>query len=120
MLNSGPVDWFTSLKFGLSLNFFVFYTIPIPIYESTARQLRIGELAAGLALVEGANYGEWTNLAKPILDPKERIKAMAEVDYLSCLEFGLGLADAHQIFGSGNSQRSSISDVLSFGSFKEK
>jgi hypothetical protein len=71
-------------------------------------------------LFESANYGDWTNLAEPILDQKERIRAMAEVDYLSCLEFGLGPADAHQIFGSGNSQRSSISDVLSFGSLEEK
>lgn len=120
LLNSGAVDWYTSLRFGLNLNFFIFYTIPVPTFNSTERQLRLAELAARLALTQEGEFGNWRNFGLPIKDPDERATAMAEIDYLSCLEFGLDVEAAKVIFDSGNQQRSSLEQILAFGSLESK
>lgn len=119
MLNAGPADWYTSLKFGLHLNYFIFYTIPIPTYTGSDRQLRIAELAARLAINEAGDFGDWTKFGTPFVVPGERSSAMAEVDYLACLELGITQKEAEIIFGTGNTQRSNLIDVLSFGELEE-
>jgi hypothetical protein len=115
MLNSGPIDWYISLKFGLNLNYFIFYTIPVPTYTGSNRQLRIAELAARLATAGKEDFGDWSTFGNPIDLLNERATAMAEVDYLCSLEFGLTKDEVGIIFDSGNTERSTMTEVLSFG-----
>lgn len=119
ILNCGAVDWYTNLRFGLNLNYFIFYSIPVPLFISSQRQLRMAELASQLALKEKGDFGVWRNFGATIENPEERGSAMAEIDYLSCLEFGLTLDDTKLIFDSGNKERSSLEQILEFGNLEE-
>jgi hypothetical protein len=79
----------------------------------------MAELASQLALKQKGDFGVWRNFGATIENPEERGSAMAEIDYLSCLEFGLTLDDAKLIFDSGNKERSSLEQILEFGNLEE-
>lgn len=87
ILGSSVCDWFGHLRINLNLNFFILNSIPIPRYQADERQVRLGELAASLAVRSEADkgYGAWHELRTPV-DPSS---AIAELDALASLIFGV-------------------------------
>jgi hypothetical protein len=79
----------------------------------------MAKLASQLALTEKGDFGVWRNFGASIENPEERSSAMAEIDYLSCLEFGLTMEDVKLIFDSGNQQRSPLEKIVAFGNLEE-
>lgn len=114
VLNSGVVDWFATLKVGLNFNFFILYTLPVPAFIGSERQTRIAQLSAGLAIAGDGDFGEWTGISEPILDPDKRSAAMHEIDALVAQEFALTEAELRVVFDPDNPLRSSYDDVLRF------
>lgn len=114
VLNSGVVDWFGTLRIGLNLNFFILYSLPVPQFIGSHRQLRIGELATSLALIEGEDYGEWSELGDPVDGEQERRDAMIEIESLICEEFDLTDEEIATIYGVGNRLRVSTEEISNF------
>jgi len=114
LLNSGVVDWFAHLKVGLHLNFFILYTLPVPSFTGSARQVRIAELSAGLATSTDGDFGDWSTISDPIFDPAKRSEAMQEIDALVAQEFSLTHSELRVVFDQGNPLRSSLEEVLQF------
>jgi hypothetical protein len=112
VLNSGPVDWFATLKVGLNLNFFILYTLPVPLFTGSERQLKIAQLSAGLATSAEGDFGDWGRISEPIRSKAERQDAMSLIDALVSQELELEESELRLIFGAGNSNRSTLEDVL--------
>ena len=112
VLNSGTTDWFATLKVGLNLNFFILYTLPVPVYKGTDRQLRIAQLSAGLATASEGDFGDWGTVSEPLKSESERLEAIALIDALVSKEFELETNEMKLIFGTGNPNRSSLEDVM--------
>ena len=111
VLNSGVVDWFGALRINLNLNFFILYSLPVPVFTGSFRQKRIAELAARLAVSNDADFGRWMDFGGPIESERERESAMIEVDYLVCEEFQLSESEIQVVFGSGNKLRPSTDQL---------
>lgn len=114
VLNSGVVDWFASLGVGLNMTFFILYTLPVPEYVGSERQLLIASTAASLAISDQGDFGDWKSLGSPIQDETSRVSAMAKIDALVALELGLNDSEIKLIHGSGNPLRSSDTDVFNY------
>ena len=114
ILNSGVIDWFTTLKVSLNLNFFVLYTLPVPNYIGSERQLRIAELSAGLATGADGDFGDWHLLSEPISETNKRAEAMQEIDSLVSQEFNLTDSELRVVFDQGNPLRSAYEEVMQF------
>jgi hypothetical protein len=118
LLASRVVDWFGHSRIGLHLNFFIFYTIPVPIWNSAdKRMIRIGELAAGLSIAGAGDFGEWSKLAKPIMDQSHRLASQAEIDAIATLLFELNEAEVSRIYENTEFSKEYIETV---GVFREK
>jgi hypothetical protein len=89
LMNSAPVDWYGHLRVNLNLNYFILNSIPVPVREHSAREERLVELAAGLALAASGDLGEWSSLTDPIVDDDKRARAVAEIDAISTLLYEL-------------------------------
>jgi hypothetical protein len=111
VLNSGVVDWFAHLKVGLNLNFFILYTLPVPIYSGTKQQQRIAQLAAGLATRGPGDFELWSDFGQVLSDEETRNAAMVEIDSLVADEFELTKSELETIFGADNPTRSSLSEI---------
>ena len=111
ILNSGVVDWFGSLKIGLNLNFFILYSLPVPIFTGSRRQERIAQLSARLSISRDDDFGEWVKFGEPIVLPDERDAATSELEYLVCEEFGLVDSEKEIVFGAGNKSRVSVEEL---------
>jgi hypothetical protein len=120
VLNSGTVDWFATLKIGLHLNFFILYTIPVPLFTGSISQTRIAELAARLATAGGGDFGAWADFGAPIFGDAERLEAIAEIDYLTAVEFDLSEEQLRIVHDRGNPLRSSFIDVSEFSKGESK
>jgi hypothetical protein len=114
VLNSGVVDWFATLKVGLHLNFFILYTLPVPSFTGSERQIRIAQLSAGLATATDGDFGDWVEISDPIVESEKRSLAMNEIDALVSKEFGLTEPELKAIFDQGNELRSSYQEVIRF------
>lgn len=114
VLNSGVADWFGTLRIGLNLNFFILYSLPVPEFSGSLRQLRIGELAARLALIEGEDYGRWSELGTPIQEEQQRRRAMVEIESLICEDFDLTDKEIATIYGQSNPLRVSLNEISDF------
>lgn len=114
VLNSGVVDWFAHLKVGLNLNFFILYTLPVPVYSGTKPQRRIAELAAGLATGGLGNFESWSDFGQVLSDEETRSAAMVEIDSLVADEFELSKSELKTVFESDNPTRSSLSEIEMF------
>jgi hypothetical protein len=108
------IDWFTTLKVSLNLNFFVLYTLPVPNYIGSERQLRIAELSAGLATGADGDFGDWHLLSEPISETNKRAEAMQEIDSLVSQEFNLTDSELRVVFDQGNPLRSAYEEVMQF------
>jgi hypothetical protein len=97
-MNSSAVDWYGHLRVNLHLNYFILNSIPIPIREHSKREERMIELAAGLALAADGEFGDWSGLADPILAEEDRALAVAEIDAISTLLYGLEDEDLPLVF----------------------
>ena len=115
MMSSGPVDWFGHSRIGLHLNYFILYTIPVPLWEpGNPLMSRIAELAAGLSLAAAGNFGDWHSLALPIVSANDRTQAEAEIDALSSLLYGVDDGQVELLFDNQNETRSSRELVLKY------
>jgi hypothetical protein len=112
LMNSSVVDWFGHLRVALNINIFIVNSIPIPIRGYTSREDRLVSLAAGLALAAEGDLGEWSTLGEPITDDDARAGALAEIDAISTLLFGLDDDDLPLIFNIDT--RPSLGDVLAY------
>jgi hypothetical protein len=114
-LSSGIVDWFGHSRIGLALNFFIFYTIPVPIWTPDNRLMnRMAELAAGLSLASPGDFGEWVSLATPISGQEDRTAAHAEIDGIATLLYGLNDDEVQLVFGGSNQTRSKYEIVMKY------
>jgi hypothetical protein len=120
VLNSGTVDWFGTLKIGLGLNFFILYTLPVPLFTGSISQTRIAELAARLATASVGDFGAWADFGAPIFGEAERLRAIAEIDYLTAIEFELSEEQLQIVHDRGNPLRSSFIDVSEFSKGESK
>ncbi|GMA23115.1 hypothetical protein GCM10025864_08740 [Luteimicrobium album] len=110
VLGSATCDWFGHLRINLNLNFFIFNTIPIPLFDARDdRAARLATLAGRLALMSEGDYGEWVALGRPIEDPGERAESIAELDAIASLLYGLYDAQLELVFDRPT--RSSVADV---------
>ena len=115
MLCSGPVDWFGHLRINLNLNYFILYTLPVPLFdEASAVHQRIAELATALATDSVNDWEQWAGLADPIENAEKREAARAELDALACIALGLESDDLPLIFMATNPSRSVLGQVLPF------
>ncbi len=112
VLNSGPLDWFATLRVGLNLNFFILYTLPVPRFSGTPRQHKIAELSAGLATAPEGDFGDWGQISEPIHGESARREAQAMIDSLVAQEFDLSQEEMKLIYDTGNPTRSSMQDVM--------
>jgi hypothetical protein len=114
VLNSGVIDWYGHLKINLYLNFFILYTLPVPVYvQENPICMRIAELARRLAIVPGLKYGNWGKGINPIITPRERESAIAEIDALLWEYMALPEKFLSLVF-DGRATRSALADVNSF------
>ncbi|MDF1596193.1 MAG: hypothetical protein P1T08_08855 [Acidimicrobiia bacterium] len=87
MLNSSVCDWFGHLRIVLNLNYFILNSVPVPLLRRSERVDRFIGIAAGLAITEAHDWGEWTSIAH---DPGTDVtSAYAELDAIAFLEYGL-------------------------------
>ena len=105
ILNSGVIDWFGSLKIGLNLNYFILYSLPVPMYTGSNSQNKIAQLAARLSISGDEDFGDWANFGEAITTPEDRQAAEAEIEHLVCEEFELNDSEIEIIFGGGNKLR---------------
>ena len=99
MMSSEVLDWVGHLKMNLNLNYFILYTFPVPIFDQNSQQaLRIAELAAGLSTTKDYEWGEWSEIAQPIVGAAERLIALAELDACAASVLGLTEMDLCVIF----------------------
>ena len=113
ILNSGPVDWFGHLRVALNMNFFILYTLPVPLYDSTnCWQARIAHISASLALTSHGDYEGWQQFGTQVVTESEREILRAELDALATLAFDIPDDLLGQIFTSDNPTRSNLGTVL--------
>lgn len=112
MLNSPAVDWFAHLRVNLNMNFFILYTLPVPTYTGSKRQLRISELTASIATAGSGDFGDWEKFASNISTSSQLEAARLEVAALSCMEFRLNNEQLKVIFGQGNTSRVDLIKIL--------
>ena len=112
VMNSSVVDWFGHLRVALNVNIFIVNSIPVPDREYSPRENRLIELAAGLALAADGEFGNWSALADPISGDDERAVAVAEIDAISTLLYGLDDSDLPLIFDVAT--RPDIEKVIEF------
>jgi hypothetical protein len=89
MMNSSVCDWYAHLFVDKHLNYFILNTLPIPEHDlDDPRCQRAIQLAAFLA-TDGAagDLGGWPALAAD--DQPDRVSAVAEIDALASLLYGL-------------------------------
>lgn len=88
ILGSSVCDWFGHLRINLNLNFFILNTVPIPTFDGSEAHVRIGRLAASLAVANGTRetYGDWVDHTIPMTNVEE---GLAELDALASLAYGL-------------------------------
>lgn len=112
ILNSGVLDWFGHLRVNLHLNFFIFYSLPVPSFvEGSGLHKRVASIAASLAVDSDHDWGLWGVLGSPLSDFDERTEAKAELDALVSQLFGLSQEERRVVFDSSNPNRSSFNDV---------
>ena len=115
MVNSGVLDWYGHLRIANNLNFFILYTLPMPIFNSdSAIQYRIGEIAGKLALTDSGNYGAWEKFRPAIKHEDERGELRAELDALVTLAFDIPDDLLQEIFTADNPTRSPLQKVLDY------
>jgi len=112
VLNSGVLDWFGHLRVNLHLNFFIFYSLPVPRFvEGSNVHERVARLAASLATDQDHEWGAWATLGSPLTDQDARTEARAELDAIVCQLFGLSDDERRVVFDSGNPNRPRFSEV---------
>jgi hypothetical protein len=113
VLNSGVVDWFGHLRIGLHLNFFILYTLPVPLWDrSNPLALEVAELAAALAVEPGHKYGsDWEDLARR-RKPIDAVDARARLDAAVSLLFEVPDDLLPLIYTESNTTRSPIAAVI--------
>lgn len=115
LLSSGIVDWFGHSRIGLSLNFFIFYTIPVPTWTPDNRLMnRVAELATGLSLASPGDFGDWVTLASPISLQEDRTDSHAEIDGIATLLYGLDDDEVKIVFDGSNQTRSKYEMVMKY------
>lgn len=112
MMNGSVADWYGHLRVNLNLNYFILNSIPIPVREHSIREDRLIKLAAGLALAADGEFGNWSKLADPIFEDEQRALAIAEIDAISTILYGLDDDDLPLIFNVET--RPNIDKVLEF------
>lgn len=110
LMNSSVVDWFGHLRVNLNLNYFILNSIPVPLKDESERSDRLVTLAAGLALASEGNLGRWGELGSAITSEEDRGAAVAEIDAIATLLYGLAEADLPLIFNTET--RPALDDVL--------
>ncbi|GAC1439370.1 MAG: hypothetical protein NVSMB55_00620 [Mycobacteriales bacterium] len=107
VLNSGVVDWFGHLRIGLHLNYFILYTLPVPLWDRHHPLAReVTELAAALAVQPGYSFGgAWTALSR-LRGSVDASDARARLDAAVSLLYGIPDDLMPLIFPPTNSTRS--------------
>lgn len=108
-LNSGVVDWFGHLRIGLHLNYFILYTLPIPLWDRTdPLALEVAEIAAALAVQPGYTYGtDWESLSRR-RKPVDLVDVRARLDAAVSLLFDIPDDLLPLIFTDSNATRSPL------------
>ncbi len=102
VMNSLPFDWYTRRWVELNLSFELLAAMPAPTLDlSSPRCRRVIELAARLAAVDD-RFEEWAALVgvptRSLSADLERSAAIAELDALAALLYGLDWPDVEHIF----------------------
>jgi hypothetical protein len=112
LLGTAIVDWFGHLRVNLNLNFFILYSLPIPVFEKDNKlHIRISEIAAALATDSEHDWGAWGSLAAPATDSGIREQLISELNALACLVYGLSGDEIELVYGSGNATRPSLESI---------
>lgn len=100
VLGSSTCDWYGHLRVVLNLNYFILNALPVPVFHpADPRCQRIAELAARIATGTGSReYGDWTSFGAGISDPCDIDAALAELDALATLLYGIGDEHVDLIF----------------------
>ena len=88
-LNSSILDWYAHHRVVLTLNFFIFNSLPVPTISEGPLASRIIELAGRLAIQANDSFGEWGDHFRPINSEEERKEALAEIDALVAIIYGV-------------------------------
>ena len=99
VLGSGVVDWFGHLRINLHLNFFILYSLPVPLFRASTNQLAISEIAARLVQSD----------AGP--EPAARELLRVELDARVWEEFELSDEYLELVFDPKNPTRSAVDAV---------
>lgn len=110
VLSSSVVDWFAHLRVTLNLNFFILYSLPVPLFIGSENQKAIGDLAASLAIDQAYDYGKWSEVWHPV-DLSSRKAARLELEARVAMEFGLTTKFLREVFSSEGGERPTLGEV---------
>ena len=101
IMSSLPFDWYARRYVELHLTYYLLNAFPVPERRLNARCERMIHLAGSLAAVD-QRFESWASAVNvpvgSLMDPKERLGAIAELDALSALAYGLKRTDLSLIF----------------------
>jgi hypothetical protein len=100
-LSSIPFDWYARKFVDAAMNFHLLSSFPLPAMTDSPRSRRIVELSGQLAAVD-ETYADWATCVGvevgKLSDEKSRSEAIAELDGLVALAYGLSKANLKHIY----------------------
>lgn len=104
VLSSVAFDWYTRRFVELSLNFYIFNWLPVPVFDQMAPiGKRVVEISGTLAAIDD-RYAEWATKVDvqvgSVKSKSEKDVLLAELDALVCLLFGLTEDQVEHVFAT--------------------